>query len=574
MKTLNLIQGTPEWSSHRASHFNASDAPSMLGCSPFKTRTQLLRECATGVAAEVDAATQARFDAGHRFEALARPLAEKIVGEDLYPCVGVYGKWSASFDGLTLTGEVAWEHKSVNAELRELIQRAEGGEPIHADHLPEHYRIQMDHQALVSGAGSVLFMATRWEGDELVEQFWCWYSPNAQRQMRIAAGWEQFERDLADYVPEPAEALRPVGRTPETLPALRIEARGMVTASNLAEFKEHALAVLGGINRTLVTDEDFANAESTVKWCAGVEDRLAAAKSNVLGQMADVDAVCRTIDDVAAETRRIRLELDRLVKAEKESRRAALVSAGLDAIRAHYDRINATLGEHAMQFPTGLAGGVGQSIKGLKTLSSMRAAIDSVVAEMKIDASQKADMVRACMAVFAEGEVWKLAHLFPDRVMLCATKQPEDLRNLVAARISDHQRREEQRIREAEERGRQMAEIAAQRQAEVQTAAGAPAAQKPMHGPANNAGLATGSRNGPSSESVTRGSQPPTRIKLGDINAAIAPLSITADGLAQLGFPHVATDKAAKLYDEASFEPILSALAKVIARADLRREAA
>lgn len=63
-------------------------------------------------------------------------------------------------------------------------------------------------------------------------------------------------------------------------------------------------------------------------------------------------------------------------------------------------------------------------------------------------------------------------------------------------------------------------------------------------------------------------------MRLGDINAAIAPLSITGEGLAKLGFPHVATDKAAKLYDEANFEPILSALAKVIARADLRREAA
>lgn len=67
---------------------------------------------------------------------------------------------------------------------------------------------------------------------------------------------------------------------------------------------------------------------------------------------------------------------------------------------------------------------------------------------------------------------------------------------------------------------------------------------------------------------------PESRIKLGQINAAIAPLSITADGLAQLGFPHVGTDRAAKLYAESSFEAILSALAKTIARADLRREAA
>jgi predicted phage-related endonuclease len=532
----------------------------MMGASPYKTRAQLMQELATGVTPDVDAATQARFDAGHRFEALARPLAEKIVGEDLYPCVGTDGKWSASFDGLTLTGEIAWEHKSVNAELRELIRRAEEGEPIHADHLPEHYQIQMDHQALVSGARSVLFMATRWEGDELAEQFWCWYSPNAERQMRIAAGWEQFERDLADYVPEQAEAPKPIGRTPETLPSLRIEARGMVTASNLAEFKAHAMAVLGGINRTLATDEDFANAEQTVKWCSGVEERLEAAKANVLGQMADVDAVCRTIDDVAAETRRIRLELDKLVKAEKDNRKAELVRAGVDAVRAHYDRINATLGEHAMQFPTGLAGGVGQSIKGLKTLASMRAAIDSVVAEMKIEASQKADMMRACMAIIAEHS--EHAHLFPDRLPLCASKSPEDLRNLVAARIAEHQRREEHRIREAEERGRQMAEIAAKREAEAKTKPAEPVS------PNGNPTPESFALKAPRLESTG------ARMRLGDINAAIAPLSITGEGLAQLGFPHVATDKAAKLYDEANFEPILSALATVIARADLRREAA
>jgi hypothetical protein len=38
--------------------------------------------------------------------------------------------------------------------------------------------------------------------------------------------------------------------------------------------------------------------------------------------------------------------------------------------------------------------------------------------------------------------------------------------------------------------------------------AGAPSAQQPLDGPANNAGVATGSRNGPPSESVTRGNPP------------------------------------------------------------------
>jgi predicted phage-related endonuclease len=71
MITHNLIQGTPEWHAFRAAHFPASEAPAMLGVSPYKTRNQLLQEKATGITAEVDAATQRRFDDGHRFEALA-----------------------------------------------------------------------------------------------------------------------------------------------------------------------------------------------------------------------------------------------------------------------------------------------------------------------------------------------------------------------------------------------------------------------------------------------------------------------------------------------------------------------
>ena len=54
MKIVNLVQGSPEWHAHRATHFNASDAPAMLGVSPYKTRAQLVREYATGVTADVD----------------------------------------------------------------------------------------------------------------------------------------------------------------------------------------------------------------------------------------------------------------------------------------------------------------------------------------------------------------------------------------------------------------------------------------------------------------------------------------------------------------------------------------
>lgn len=50
-------------------------------------------------------------------------------------------------------------------------------------------------------------------------------------------------------------------------------------------------------------------------------------------------------------------------------------------------------------------------------------------------------------------------------------------------------------------------------QHKVTPAAGVPAAQQPLDDAANNAGVATGSRNASPSESVTRGSLPPDSTK-------------------------------------------------------------
>ena len=124
MKNHNLIQGSPEWLAHRAGCYNASDAPAMMGCSPYETRSQLLHRLATGIEPEVDAATQRRFDEGHRFEALARPLAEEIIGDDLAPLSGTLDveglsrPLGASFDGITMMGDDVLEHKRINESLR------------------------------------------------------------------------------------------------------------------------------------------------------------------------------------------------------------------------------------------------------------------------------------------------------------------------------------------------------------------------------------------------------------------------------------------------------------------------
>ena len=104
MKTLNLIQGDANWHAHRAASKNASDAPAMLGCSEYKTRSELLHEAFTGIRPEVTPEQQRRFDDGHAIEEAQLPGAEEVIGEQLYPVVGCerFGdiELSASFDGL------------------------------------------------------------------------------------------------------------------------------------------------------------------------------------------------------------------------------------------------------------------------------------------------------------------------------------------------------------------------------------------------------------------------------------------------------------------------------------------
>lgn len=532
MKIVKLIQGTPEWHAHRAVHFNASEAPAMLGVSQYKARDQLIRETATGITPDVDASTQYIFDQGHRAEALARPLAEKIVGEELYPCVGVAnaGKYSASFDGLTLLEDVAFEHKSLNEEIRSTVG---ADKVISAGSLGEAYRAQMEQQCMVSGAEKVLFMASKWKGIELVEEYHGWYMPDPELRARIVAGWEQFERDVAAYVPT-ATVAAPAGRAPDTLPALRVEAQGMVTFSNLVEFKASALTVLAGINRVLKTDEDFADADKTVKWCKDVEDRLNVTKTSVLAQMTSVDEVCRVIDDVSAETRRIRLELDKLVSTEKENRRAAIVAEGVEAVRAHYAEINATLGEHALRVTPALQVEIGTAIKGKKTLSSITDAVNAAVASAKIAASQNAERVRQNIAVLTE--VDDHAALFPDRVILCESKARDDLKNLVAARINENAKREAERIEHERENIRAEERARIERENTEASYSSVVVADEPPPVLAEP------------DVQVIRPVKSDARVTLGQINERIAPLSISAKGLEELGFPAIEVKRAAKLY--------------------------
>ena len=529
MQIVNLVQGTPEWHAHRAKHFNASDAPAMMGCSSYKTRSELVKELATGLGQEVDASTQRRFDDGHRFEALARPLAEEIIGEDLSPCVGTNGKFSASFDGLTFMHDAAFEHKTLNKALREAMAEGCTGED-----LPLQYRVQMEQQAMVSGCERILFMASEWTGDgQLIEERHCWYYPDPELRAQIIAGWEQLEKDVAAYAPTAERPAPAVAAPMESLPAVVVQVNGALTVGgNLDAFGDALRQFIARIPAKPSTDQEFADAEAATKALKKAEDALTQAEDGALAQISDVEVMRRTVADLRNLARTTRLATEKLVAAEKEARRTAIVTSAQAQLDQHIQALNRRLGSNWLPR---MAGGFGEVIKGKKSLANMEDAVAVALTSAKHEANVLADRLEANRKhLVQDGTDW--IGLFADFWQV-GTKAAEDFQALAALRISQHKQAEAQRLEAERERIR--AEEAAKLQAQAAINAAA-AAQKEAASAQQEPVSAA-----PAAETKVQSTQAAPEVAakaegetltLGQLNTILAPIKVDAAGLAELGF--------------------------------------
>lgn len=471
MKILDVVQGTPEWHEAKKKYpRSASLAPIMMGDSSKMARSELIRLFATGEEREISEwAKKNLLDKGHEIEAATRPIAESIIGEELYQITAVSDDdyLLMSLDGSTIGGDTISEIKSWNEDKAKDVRNGE---------IPKEDFWQVVQQLVVSEAEKNLYIVSDGNGKH-VEMF---YSLKPGDKERLLAGWHQLDEEVANYQHvEPAAVV--VGKAPESLPALRIQVTGSVIASNLDEFRQYAVSVIDSINTNLVTDEDFANADKAVKWLADVEKNIEAAKKHALSQTADIDALMKSLDYVKDELARTkRLSLEKLVAARKEARRAEIVQGAIDDLTTHYSDLNSSLSVK-MPLPGDFRAAVAAAMKGKRTIASLCEAAGVVLVNAKIKATLDAERVRANTAEldgFAEH-----ATLFPDRQTLILTKAADDLKAIIASRIAAHketaekreaerlasEKREKQRIEEATARNRE-AEIEKARYAEYHKA--------------------------------------------------------------------------------------------------------
>lgn len=449
MKILNVTQGSPEWHAARAAHFCASDAPAMMGASKYKSRNDLIREKATGLTEEITPEKQALFDKGHAAEAAIRPHVEKLIGDDLYPATATEGRLLASLDGMTMEEETLFEHKLWNQTVVAQIQRGE---------LEPQYYWQLEHQLLVTKAKRVYFVCSDGTPDNCVSMI---YVPVAGRAEKLLAGWAQFEADVAAYqhVEAPAKVVAAV----ESLPAVSVQVNGALQiVSNLGPFGAALKDFIGRIDMKPETDQAFAEAEAAIKTLGKAEDALSAAKASGLAQVATVDEMVRTLDSLNELARKTRLALEKMVKTRKDEIRTEIALRARLAWQEHVSGLNAKLVRVQISVA---APDFASAMKGKKTLTSLRAAVDDALAAAKVEANQQAKDYAANLAII--DEIAKDHSFLVRDLSDLVTINPQHLPGVLKGRIAEHEKAEAERLERERAKIRAEEEARARRDAEA-----------------------------------------------------------------------------------------------------------
>ncbi len=443
MKTLNLKQGSAEWLAMRSSKFTASEAPAMMGNSKYQSRNELLAQKATGEEKPVTKATQRIFDKGHAAEEAARPLVEEIIGEELYPIVGLHDEYDwllASFDGITLCEDVIFEHKLWNEKLVDQILMCD---------LEPHYFWQLEQQLLVSGAEKVIFVCS----DGTRERFeYMEYESVPERRDRLIAGWLQFQQDLANFdlnsgtqpPPVEAEAIR-------DLPAIHYQMNGLALTSDLEVFKKAAQTLVEKSKLPIETDQDFATAEAMVKTFKAAEDNIKGLVSRVLGEVSSIDSFTKDLKFIGEQIRQARLATDKQVKTRKDEIRRDILNNAQVALsnkrQALSVEINAQLPEPTVSILAAL--------KNKRTVESLQNAADTALSQALVELDMQANLAKLNQATLNQNQAH--AFLFHDWPLI-AFKSQEDFNALVSARITEHEAKKAEQEKIAAQQAAQQAQ--------------------------------------------------------------------------------------------------------------------
>lgn len=168
-----------------------------------------------------------------------------------------------------------------------------------------------------------------------------------------------------------------------SLPELSIKLVGKVASSNLVEYKKTALEFIESINTDLKTDDDFIEADKAIKFCANAEKALKKAKEQALSETSDIALLFETVDELIASLSGKRLPLTKLAKTRKDAIKDTAIDNANKALTSHLNDLATDIKPILLPW---IESGFIASVKGLKTVKSIKAAINKRLSECKAKA--------------------------------------------------------------------------------------------------------------------------------------------------------------------------------------------
>lgn len=144
MRVIDLEQGSAEWLAFRKDKIGGSDAPIIMGDSPYCTPYQLWLD---KLGLEKKKVNQWATSHGTRKEPAVREMLNKLYGPNLVPLVGQDDddiSLIASFDAADISRRMFREIKCLGKEEHELALNGK---------VPTKYKAQLQHQMMVTNQG-------------------------------------------------------------------------------------------------------------------------------------------------------------------------------------------------------------------------------------------------------------------------------------------------------------------------------------------------------------------------------------------------------------------------------------
>ena len=260
------------------------------------------------------------------------------------------------------------------------------------------------------------------------------------------------------------------------MPKLVVTIEGKVKDSNLPEFQAAAKKYVDAINRVYTTDEDFGQAEVDIKSLKEAEKLVKTSAENIVNQTHDIDEVLKTLEFIGEGFRTPRLEIEREVKEQKDSKKVAILTAASGTLRSHIAKCEAEVEPYRLEIsePNFI-----DTMKNRRTLKACEEAVQQELDATIMIVDRTAADFRAKLAWYKESDAKDYPFVIGNMQSLM-NKPMEDFQLTITSRVDLYKKQEAEKLEKDRERIRaeEKAKIEAEAKAKSENEERAIAAQK------------------------------------------------------------------------------------------------